>query len=137
MNRFDLQLLASERIADAQGLLATGNWSGAYYIAGYSVECALKACIAKSIRAEDFPDKKLANDAYTHNLETLVTLANLTAIRESLRKLNTHFASNWSVVKNWTEKSRYQLWTESDAREIVDAISHPQDGVLPWIRIHW
>jgi HEPN domain-containing protein len=28
-------------------LLEAGLYAGAYYLAGYAVECALKACIAK------------------------------------------------------------------------------------------
>jgi hypothetical protein len=47
MNRAELQRLAKERISDAKVLLAARHWSAAYYLAGYAVECALKACIAK------------------------------------------------------------------------------------------
>ena len=57
MNRTDFQKLAEERIAEAKILLDAGKWSGAYYLAGYAVECALKACIAKMTKSEDFPDK--------------------------------------------------------------------------------
>ena len=46
MNRADFQRLADVRIDEAGVLLAAGRWSGAYYLAGYAVECALKACIA-------------------------------------------------------------------------------------------
>ena len=38
------------------------SWDAAYYMIGYCVECALKACIAKQIRRFDFPDKKLVLD---------------------------------------------------------------------------
>jgi HEPN domain-containing protein len=53
MNRTDLQNLAEERLGDAEVLLASNRYSGAYYIVGYAVECGLKACIAKLTRAED------------------------------------------------------------------------------------
>lgn len=53
LTRKDFQTLAEDRLADAQTLLKTqSNWSGAYYISGYAVECALKACICKTIQAE-------------------------------------------------------------------------------------
>jgi len=47
VNRADFQELAQIRLRDAEVLLENGRFDGAYYIAGYSVECALKACIAK------------------------------------------------------------------------------------------
>ncbi|HEY6348036.1 MAG TPA: HEPN domain-containing protein [Candidatus Angelobacter sp.] len=70
MNRIDLQNLAEERLQDAEVLLANGRYSAAHYIVGYVVECALKACIAKLTRVEDFYDKTLArvifDDAYVY-----------------------------------------------------------------------
>jgi HEPN domain-containing protein len=42
--------LAEQRLAEAELLLANGFWSGAYYLAGYALECALKAKIASSFR---------------------------------------------------------------------------------------
>ena len=68
MNRVDLQALSETRIREAKSLLAAEFMDGAYYLAGYSVECALKACIAKQTQEHDFPDKKLVNESHTHNL---------------------------------------------------------------------
>jgi hypothetical protein len=79
VNRADLQRLAKERIADAKALLAARRWSAAYYMAGYAVECALNACIAKLMKSEEFPDKKFAEKCWTHNLTQLVDLAGLEA----------------------------------------------------------
>ena len=45
----DLQDLAELRIKEARILLDAGSYPGAFYLAGYSVECALKACIAKAL----------------------------------------------------------------------------------------
>jgi hypothetical protein len=56
VTRADFQRLANDRIADARALLAAKRWSAAYYLAGYAVEAALKACIAKLMKAEEFPD---------------------------------------------------------------------------------
>lgn len=65
------------RLKEANALLAAGFPDGAYYLAGYAVECALKACIAKATQRYDFPDKDSANASYTHNLEKLITVAKL------------------------------------------------------------
>jgi HEPN domain-containing protein len=57
MNREDLKRLSLIRIREAHVLLKASEYSGAYYLAGYSLECALKACTAKSVQRFDFPDK--------------------------------------------------------------------------------
>ena len=77
MNRTDFQRLATLRIAEAQALLAAGFPAGAYYLAGYAVECAIKTCIAKNVQQYDFPDKDRVNQSYSHNLVQLLRAANL------------------------------------------------------------
>ena len=50
MNKSDFENLANIRIIEAEVLLYSGNYPGEYYLAGYAVECALKACIAKQVK---------------------------------------------------------------------------------------
>ena len=71
MNRADLQQLAEARLREAKVLFDAGEWSGSYYLCGYSVECALKAVVAAQVNQGDFPDKKLADAVYTHDLVKL------------------------------------------------------------------
>ena len=77
MNRTQFQKLTVERVHDAEALLGAGRWSGAYYLAGYAAECALKACIAKLTKRYDFQDKDRVSKSYTHNIENLLHLAGL------------------------------------------------------------
>lgn len=51
ITRADFQRVAVMRIEEAQALLDAGKWDGAYYLAGYSIELALKACIIKKFDA--------------------------------------------------------------------------------------
>src|SRR5206468_11481018 len=115
VNRLELRQLAEDRIADAAILLAAGRWSGAYYLAGYAVECALKACIARLTNQDDFPDKKFASDCYTHSIEQLVKLAGLKVQRDADATANPDLEANWGIVKDWTEEGRYERNTEADA----------------------
>jgi hypothetical protein len=59
VNRADFQTLADIRLAEARDLLALNppRPDGAYYLAGYAVECALKACIARGYAQHDWPEK--------------------------------------------------------------------------------
>jgi HEPN domain-containing protein len=137
MNRTDFQQLAEERVRDAEALISHGQWSGAYYLAGYAVECGLKACISKLTGEHDFPDKVIAQKSYTHDIESLVTLAELKVERDTDAAADPVFSGNWSVLKDWDENARYRLMTEVQARELFNAVTDSKTGVLPWIKVRW
>ena len=137
MNRTQLQQLAEEREHDAHTLLNGGRWSGAYYLAGYAVECGLKACIARRINQDDFPDKELAVKCYTHKIQVLVKLAELETIRVADMILNPALGKSWQIVKDWDEEARYQPWTELQARKTIASVADIANGVLPWIKLRW
>ena len=131
MNRNDLQKLARIRIKEAKVLLDNGCFEGAYYLAGYAVECALKACIAKKTMRHHFPDKQLVNQAHTHDLQTLVVVAGLKKAREKRKTSCPQFELNWGVVKDWSEQTRYNSPVSgSVARDFYSAIVSRRDGVL-------
>ncbi|MGD0499175.1 MAG: hypothetical protein ABSC23_12145 [Bryobacteraceae bacterium] len=77
MDRKDFQKLSRIRLREAKALASGGLPDGAYYLAGYALECALKACIAKATRRHEFPDRARANASHTHDLPGLVKLAGL------------------------------------------------------------
>ncbi len=137
MNRVDLQHLANKRIRDARVLLRSRRWDGAYYLAGYAVECGLKACIAKLIKAEEFPDRTLANQCWTHDLGRLVVIAELVDELDDTIGADTVFAANWTKVKDWDESSRYLRIGKTNAMNLYRAITQTHHGVLPWIRARW
>jgi hypothetical protein len=61
MDRTQLRQLAGLRLRDAGALLAARPWAAAYYLLGYCIECALKACVAKQFLQCEVPGKKLVN----------------------------------------------------------------------------
>ena len=138
MNRSDLQRLAELRIAEAKVLLENNCWAGAYYLAGYAVECALKACIAKATRQYDFPDRRMANASHTHNLSSLARTAGLEEIIKERAALEAPFDDNWTAVRGWSEEARY--WSEISeqrAMALYGAVVDPEYGVLPCIKKWW
>jgi HEPN domain-containing protein len=137
MNRLELRGLANVRIRDAETLLAAKRWSGAYYLGGYAVECALKACIAKLTKPDEFPDRTFAEKCWTHDIERLVILAGLKDERDRDAKANDSLAFNCTTVKDWNESSRYARPGRAAARELLSAITDPRHGVLPWIKKRW
>ena len=138
MNRLDLQKTSQIRRSDARALLGARRYAGSYYLIGYAVECALKACIAKQIKRHDFPDKRLLRDAYTHNLATLVKLAGLQRDLEKDFQKNAALELNWTVAKDWSETKRYDPnITEAQAKDLYSACVARKHGVLSWIKKRW
>lgn len=138
MNRADFQDLAQRRIIDAEVLLKNDRHEAAYYLAGYSVECALKACIARRTKEFDFPDLKRVKASYTHNLEELLKVAELEDELVNERKSDAELDANWKAVKDWSEDKRYALSIpEQKARDLCSAISDPNHGVLQWLMKLW
>lgn len=68
----------------------------------------MKACIAKQIHEFDFPDRKLVLDSYVHDLSKLLNISGVKALHDEEMGTNRAFATNWSLVKEWTEESRYK-----------------------------
>ncbi len=125
------------RLEAAESLLKSRHWDSAYYLAGYAVECGLKACIARQFREYDFPDKKTVNDSYTHDLSKLVRIAGLEWARERTADASDDFKLNWATVKDWSEDSRYEQRSEAQATAILEAIRNAEFGVMQWITQHW
>jgi HEPN domain-containing protein len=137
VNRKDLQILARTRLAEANALFAAGFPDGAYYLAGYAVECALKACIARGTQRYDFPDKKSVDASYTHNLKDLIKVANLELARFEEANTDPVFRNNWDLVQQWSEHSRYRRHGSEMARALMEAIGDRKHGVIAWIKRHW
>lgn len=128
--------LAEKRLREAIVLLEAGLWDGAYYLAGYSAECALKAVIARQFTADAIPDKRRVENTYTHSLPRLIELAGLKAALDS-QLHDIHFVEHWETLKDWSENARYREWREEDATAMVTAVAHPESGILQWIRARW
>ena len=138
MNRNDLQSLAELRVADAEILLNARRFPAAYYLLGYAVECALKACIARQIKEHDFPDRQLVLDSYTHNLEQLLRISGVKPQFDARVKVDKAFEVNWTTVRDWTEAARYDdNVPEVRARELLIAVMDATSGVLTWLKTLW
>ncbi len=135
MNKFDLENLADIRIKEAGILLREASYPGAYYLAGYAVECILKACIAKDVRQFDFPNKKRVLDSHTHDFSKLIDVATLRKELNDKESRDPQFKLNWAVVSNWNEQNRYDPnIEEQEANDIYNAIIDRNSGVLVWLK---
>ncbi len=101
------------------------------------MEFALKACLAKQVKAEDFPDKEVVPKWWTHRIEELVVSAGLKKERDSDSQNDPDLDANWVTAKDWKESIRYEFKTKAEAQDLYDAVTDPKHGVLPWIALRW
>jgi hypothetical protein len=137
VNNLDFQHLSELRLRESKALIAAGFPEGAYYLAGYAIECALKACIARRTREHDFPEKG-SGKYYSHDLEDLIGFARLkTELEQSLQGDPTMDA-NWTIIQAWSEESRYTAGrTVQQATDLINAVENQTGGLLPWLRQRW
>ena len=131
-DRDTFRQLAELRLTEAKLLYANGLASGAYYLAGYAVECALKAVIAAGFRANEIPDKSRVNNIYTHNLKDLLNLAGLKSSLENDMNEVSELRESWATISKWSEHARYEIWTSDAATTMLEAVGADK-GLLQWL----
>jgi hypothetical protein len=117
------------RLKEAKALLAAELPDGAYYLAAYAVECALKACIAKRTREHDFPEKKLVNESHTHDLKILLRLAGLSDRLKIDIDCKVISESSWETIERWSEQSRYELIEGDDTFRFLESARIIHGGI--------
>jgi HEPN domain-containing protein len=140
MTRLEWQQFAERWLIDAKRLLDEKRWSAAYYVAGYAVESALKACVLAHVAVRPeviFDDRKFSERCWTHSPEELLKISGLAPTLVADMGANPALAAYWSTVKDWNEKSRYETTPHYMAKRLYRAISDRKNGVMSWIKAHW
>ena len=142
--------LAYQRLDEAVLLCEHGRYDGAFYLAGYSVELALKARICNNIGLPALFDEDKDNEINkissvgevrrflkTHNLTTLLIISGLKAKFEKNKAREKEFANAGALLFNdWNEKTRYKHRGHADKKNVKKLISLLSDnthGLLKWI----
>lgn len=132
-----LEKLAQTKADDAILLFQHERYSNAFYLGGYAIEFALKACIAGRIEENTIPDKKFISSIFVHDLGTLMGVAGLQSELKEQENRNDIFHANWGIVSKWSEQRRYDVADRSTTQFFLEAIINPNHGVLPWIKRYW
>jgi HEPN domain-containing protein len=138
LNHDKLRILSESRLEEARVLLERKLWTGAYYLTGLAVECALKAFLAQAVQQHDLPDKSFINRVYTHKLKDIVQID--TTLWQELEKeirSDIKLRTNWTIVLQWNDENRYEVVDESEAISLYAATAEPVTGVMDWIKRRW
>jgi hypothetical protein len=98
----------------------------------------LRPASQKETREYDFPDKKLANNSYTHDLSELLGLSRLAEKLKDAKSRDKTVATYWAVVVTWSEDARYETArSREEAADLYEAVTDPANGVLAWLKKWW
>lgn len=133
--------LSEIKLKAAELLLDNGFYDDAYYLGGYSVELLLKARICKVLCIPDFfvfDGKKLKQEAYkpfkVHDYEQLLVLSGLYQSHSELKAKDQNFASDWSIICNWSEDLRYRSGQkQKDAISFINSIKNVSSWLIQQI----
>ena len=109
-----IQLGASRRrLEDAQSLHSSGRWTGAVYLGGYAIECALKSLICYNEKTNNFKDthlyKKGVVGATLHELRLL--LEELPALKRAIVTDRTgKYKESWNIITAYWQKDHLRYW---------------------------
>ena len=128
---------AGHRLSDAHVLLANGRWRTAIYLAGYAVECRLKAKLMRKYGCDHLDDlgheltargmTREADRVFTHSLELLLNLTG----RMAVLRADAGRLKQFNTVNRWQPAWRYTA-SMSDADEATDFVAAAAD-LCRWI----
>lgn len=104
MTEQELVVLASDRLEDSRVLLASNRFHGALYLAGYSMECALKARVCRFLGWSDY---RVTGEYKSMRSHDFVFLLSYTG-RESVMQDSDNQA-DWTTVRDWRPELRYSI----------------------------
>lgn len=132
----EFRKLASYRLKEAKLLLANGYYDGAVYLCGYVLEMALKARICKHLKVNEYPEK--IGGFKIHEFSDLLILSGLkNKINASYNQL---LFRNWNLLTTWEPDMRYKpigTATIQAAKDLIDALENPVNGVFKFIKKRW
>ena len=135
-----LKRVAETRLKEARALLKQGHFAGAIYLAGYAVECYLKAAICHTLAWED-----LRGTFKTHDLEGLLLYSGFqnelnkdSDVRHSFAKILDIWVmetrQDGKVPKESVRYSEPSAFSESEARRFLQYVAGRRIGVVPWLK---
>jgi HEPN domain-containing protein len=115
MTRDTLKANAIQKLESARALLSAGCYNDSIYLAGYSIELALKWKFCDKLQI-DFPEN--FKDIKIHNLKFLLYLCG--------EELKLKQDTDWGVIINvidWSEQIRYieKNFTLQEAKDMINS----------------
>ena len=133
-----IQLGASRRRReDAEVLHGAGRWAGAIYLAGYAIECSLKALICSLEGKNNFKETRIFKRGGQGNSpHSLIHLLQETSALQRAIMLDRtgQYKTAWNIITSLWQKDELRYWdklgSEDDCRRFIDAVKLIHNFIL-------
>ena len=133
-----IQLGASRRRReDAEVLHNANRWAGAIYLAGYAIECSLKALICSFEGKNNFKETRIfKRGAQGNSLHSLIHLLQETPSLQRAIMLDRtgKYRAAWNIITSLWQKDELRYWdklgSEDDCRRFIDAVKLIHNFIL-------
>ncbi|HWP61467.1 MAG TPA: hypothetical protein VN495_02600 [Candidatus Paceibacterota bacterium] len=140
----DLKSIAQARLVSAETLMSAGDWHAAAYMLPYSLECALKSVICKTLHLGTYPDDQWAHEMQvqsfftTHIFVQLIVVSGLTDIFSPTgraepyghwSKFTAVYPGKW-IGMRYNDTIKMAQFDEKKVRELHFMLTDPQHGIL-------
>jgi len=146
----EIEVLAKERLEEANILCTNEKYAGAFYLAGYSIELMLKAKICKHFDIDNLFDEQCSiygvsqvrKALKTHDIAVLLIFSGL---QSKLEEAKSHSRVLMQTYSRLFEASGHCIWSEQLRYTLVDTpapediltlmilLGH-EEGLLKWIK---
>ena len=115
--------ISRRMLTDARFLFKHGRWHGAVYLAGYAIECKLKAAVCQYLGVEELPES-----FRTHDIRFLIRSAGLTETVNSDEVIQARFRR---IDSMWRTEIRYagKPYGKQEAEVFLDNVRR----VVQWL----
>jgi HEPN domain-containing protein len=114
--------ISRRMLTDARFLFKHGRWHGAVYLAGYAVECKLKAAVCQYLGVEALPES-----FRTHDIRFLIRSAGLAEAVDNDETVRTQFSridGMWRTEIRYAGKPYGKQEAENFRRQCVGGLSN-------------
>lgn len=140
----ELKIITKRRLRTVDILISAKDWDMAAYMMGYTLECALKATICKTLRLAKYPEDKskdIKTFFLTHSFDRLLIASGMEDVFSDRGPSTSWFHWGQFVTEyagEWTHM-RYDMhpWDESRIKTLYTHLIDTDHGILTDIRKRW
>lgn len=140
-NLKDLKSVSQLRIKTVELLIGGKDWDSAAYMMGYTLECALKAVICKTLHLISYPENTRKNivDSYfmTHKFDQLLTPSGMEDIFSSRghkdlfrnwSEFTKEYPDDWPAMRY--DRQRQKQFDEAKVKKLYNNLTEKPRGIL-------
>jgi HEPN domain-containing protein len=147
ITRDSLRVSSKQKMIEAKFLIDNDYIDLSFYLIGYAIEFALKACVCKNLDIDDLfcenRQSKVKNELIakfkTHDYESLIILSGLYKKKQEIQAKNEELYLDLTYIfkkANWKPDCRYYPVSTKSKEDVIEFFKSAKE-LLKWIENYW